>query len=81
MYSLADSISVKEDWGHSSNIIAVELAQMARVKRLVLFHHEPVFDDTMIEAVFAETKRFEEVSRDGHPVEVISAYDGLELTL
>jgi hypothetical protein len=35
----------------------------------------------MIEAVFAETKRFEEVSRDGHPVEVISAYDGLELTL
>jgi anti-anti-sigma factor len=81
MYSLADSISVKEDWGHSSNIIAVELAQMARVKRLVLFHHEPVFDDSMIEAVFAETRRFEEVSRDGHAVEVISAYDGLELTL
>ena len=81
MYSLADSISVKEDWGHSSNIIAVELAQLARVKRLVLFHHEPVLDDSMIEAVFAETKRFEEVSRDGHAVEVISAYDGLELTL
>jgi anti-anti-sigma factor len=81
MYSLADSISVKEDWGHSSNIIAVELAQLARVKRLVLFHHEPVFDDAKIEAVFAETKRFEEVSRDGHAVEVISAYDGLELTL
>ena len=81
MYSLADSISVKEDWGHSSNIIAVELAQLARVKRLVLFHHEPVFDDGMIERVFLETKRFEEVSRDGHAVEVISAYDGLELTL
>jgi phosphoribosyl 1,2-cyclic phosphodiesterase len=81
MYSLADSISVKEDWGHSSNIVAVELAQMARVKRLVLFHHEPVFDDSMIEAVFGETKRFEEVSRDGHAVEVISAYDGLELAV
>ncbi len=81
MYSLADSISVKEDWGHSSNIVAVELAQLARVKRLVLFHHEPVFDDSMIEAVFAETKRFEEFSRNGHAVEVISAYDGLDLTL
>jgi ribonuclease BN (tRNA processing enzyme) len=81
MYSLADSISVKEDWGHSSNIVAVELAQLARVKRLVLFHHEPVFDDSMIEGVLEETRRFEEVSRDGHQVEVISAYDGLELTV
>lgn len=81
MYSLADSISVKEDWGHSSNVAAVELAQMAAVKRLALFHHEPVYDDATIEAVFLESRRFEEVSRDGHAVEVLSAYDGLELTV
>jgi ribonuclease BN (tRNA processing enzyme) len=81
MYSLADTVSVKEDWGHSSNVIAVELAQAARVKRLALFHHEPVFDDRMIEAVLGETVRFEEISRDGHKVEVISAFDGLDLTI
>jgi anti-anti-sigma factor len=81
MYSLADTISVKEDWGHSSNVVAVELAQAARVKRLILFHHEPAYDDHMIEEVFAETVRFEEISRPGHKVEVISAYDGLELEL
>ena len=81
MYSLGDTISVKEDWGHSSNIAAVELAHAARVKRLVLFHHEPAYDDRMIEEVFAETGRFEEISRLGHRVEVISAYDGLELDL
>lgn len=81
MYSLADTISVKEDWGHSNNMVAVELAQMARVKRLVMFHHEPAFDDRMIERVLAETIRFEEISRDGHKVEVMSAFDGLELTL
>ena len=81
MYSLADAISVKEDWGHSSNVVAVELAQAARVKRLVLFHHEPAYDDQMIEQVFADTVRFEEISRPGHKVEVISAYDGLELEL
>jgi len=81
MYSLADTISVKEDWGHSSNVVAVELAQAARVKRLVLFHHEPAYDDHMIEEVFADTVRFEEISRPGHKVEVISAYDGLELEL
>jgi anti-anti-sigma factor len=81
MYSLADTISVKEDWGHSSNVVAVELAHAARVKRLVLFHHEPAYDDHMIEEVFTETVRFEEISRPGHKVEVISAYDGLELEL
>ena len=81
MYSLADTVSVKQDWGHSSNIVAVELAQAAQVKRLVLFHHEPAYDDRMIEAVFGETVRFEELSRDGHKVEIITAYDGLELTV
>ena len=81
MYSLGDAISVKEDWGHSSNVVAVELAHAARVKRLVLFHHEPAYDDRMIEEVFAETVRFEEISRPGHTVEVISAYDGLDLEL
>ena len=81
MYSLADTISVKEDWGHSSNVVAVELAQAARVKRLVLFHHEPAYDDRMIEEVLADTVRFEEISRPGHKVEVIAAYDGLELEL
>jgi phosphoribosyl 1,2-cyclic phosphodiesterase len=81
MYSLGDSVSVKEDWGHSSNVIAVELAQAARVKRLALFHHEPVLNDQMIEGVLADTVRFEAISRPGHEVEVISAYDGLELEL
>ena len=57
MYSLADAISVKADWGHSSNIVGVELCQMAGVRHLCLFHHEPVFDDAAIDAVLAETRR------------------------
>lgn len=81
MYSLADAISVKEDWGHSSNLVAVELAQLARAKRLVMFHHEPAYDDAKIEGVFGETVRFEEISREEHKVEVIAAYDGLELSV
>jgi phosphoribosyl 1,2-cyclic phosphodiesterase len=81
MYSHAETVSVKEDWGHSSNIIAVELAQLARVRRLVLFHHEPAYDDARIERVFGETIRYEEISRAGHMVEVIAAYDGLKLTV
>ena len=65
---------------HSNNVAAVELAQAAHAKRLVLFHHEPVCDDRMIERVLAETVRLEEISRRGDKLEVIAAYDGLELT-
>ena len=81
MYSFGDTISVKEDWGHSSNMVGVELAQAAQVKRLILFHHEPLLDDRMIEDKLAETVRFEWISRRGEKVEVISAFDGMELTI
>ena len=81
MYSLGDAVSVKKHWGHSSNVVAVELAQAAQVKRLALFHHDPVLDDAMLEVVLADTKRFEAISRIGEKVDVISACDGLELTL
>jgi phosphoribosyl 1,2-cyclic phosphodiesterase len=79
MYSLADAVTIKEDWGHSNNIVAVELAQLAQVRRLVLFHHEPACDDARIEQVLGQTIRYEEISRAGHKVDIVSAYDGLEL--
>jgi len=82
MYSLADATSLKEDWGHSSNMVAVELCQMAAVKTLCMFHHEPVYSDAQIDQVLAETRRFEEISRgDGPPLHVVASYDGLEIEL
>jgi phosphoribosyl 1,2-cyclic phosphodiesterase len=81
MYSLADSISVKEDWGHSSNVLGVELCQMAGAKQLCLFHHEPVNDDQKIDDILAETIRFEEITRSGAPLKVCAAYDGLVIEL
>jgi phosphoribosyl 1,2-cyclic phosphodiesterase len=81
MYSLADAISVKADWGHSSNIVGVELCQMAGARRLCLFHHEPVFDDAAIDAVLAETRRLEQITRGAVPLEVSAAYDGLDIDL
>jgi phosphoribosyl 1,2-cyclic phosphodiesterase len=81
MYSLADAVSVKEDWGHSSNVVGVELCQMARAKHLCLFHHEPVLDDLMIAQILRETQRLEEITRGGERLEVSAAYDGMEITL
>jgi phosphoribosyl 1,2-cyclic phosphodiesterase len=81
MYSLADAVSVKADWGHSSNIVGVELCQMAGARHLCLFHHEPVFDDAAIDAVLAETRRLEEITRGARPLHVSAAFDGMEIEL
>jgi phosphoribosyl 1,2-cyclic phosphodiesterase len=81
MYSLADAISVKEDWGHSSNVVGVELCQMARAKHLCLFHHEPIFDDEQIFSVLRETRRLEEITRAGHRLQISAAWDGMEIVV
>ena len=79
MYSLADSVSMKEDWGHSSNLVAVDLCHEARAKCLALFHHEPTYDDEAIQRMHEESIRYEELTRQGPPLDVICAYDGLEV--
>lgn len=81
MYSLADSVSVKEDWGHSSNVVGVELCQLARARQLCIFHHEPVHNDAKISSVLQETLRLEEITRSEHALRITSAYDGLEIVL
>jgi phosphoribosyl 1,2-cyclic phosphodiesterase len=82
-YSLAEQISIKEDWGHSSNMVGVELAQRAGVKHLVMYHHEPVNDDQMLDRILNETRRYEEISRPEQKQKLVvtSAYDGLEIVL
>jgi ribonuclease BN (tRNA processing enzyme) len=80
MYSLAEAVSLKKDWGHSSNIVGVELCQMAGVKHLVLFHHEPMFDDARLAGILDDTRRFEELTRQQPAsLRVSAAYDGLEV--
>jgi phosphoribosyl 1,2-cyclic phosphodiesterase len=81
MYSLAEATSVKADWGHSSNVVGVELCQQAGVRHLCLFHHEPANDDETISRVLADTRRLEEITRIGKPLLVTAAYDGMEIEL
>ena len=82
MYSLADAVSVKADWGHSSNVVGVEICQMARARHLVLFHHEPANDDAAIEVLLRDARRLEELTREGRAaLRISAAHDGLEIDL
>jgi ribonuclease BN (tRNA processing enzyme) len=81
MYSLGDSVSMKEDWGHSSNIVAIDLCHEAGARRLALFHHEPTYDDEDIQRMHEESIRYEALTRGDTPLDIICAYDGLEIRL
>jgi phosphoribosyl 1,2-cyclic phosphodiesterase len=80
MYSLGDAVSLKQDQGHSSNVVAVDLCRAAGARRLALFHHEPSHSDDDIARMHAETLRYERLVRAKRPqLEVVCAYDGLEV--
>ena len=79
MYSLAKTSTTKEHSGHSSNVVAIDLCRQAGAKRLALFHHDPTHDDDDIQQMHEDSIRYEELTRDGAALEVLCAYDGLEV--
>ncbi|MFT5440776.1 MAG: phosphoribosyl 1,2-cyclic phosphodiesterase, partial [Alphaproteobacteria bacterium] len=81
MYTLADAVTMKEDWGHSSNVAAVDLCHRAGAKRLAMYHHEPVNNDETMLGIHQETIRYEELMRQDSSLDVLCAYDGLEVAL
>ncbi|MEO1401177.1 MAG: MBL fold metallo-hydrolase [Cyanobacteria bacterium J06635_1] len=46
-----DEKSSKVGWGHSTWQEAVKIAKAANVKKLVIFHHDPVHDDDFLDAL------------------------------
>ena len=77
MYSLNEMINSKADWGHSSNLVGVDLCLRARAKHYCMFHHEPAHGDETIHTILGETRRYAELAGNGHALQVSSAYDGL----
>ena len=92
-YTHSESISTREHWGHSSNVMGVELAARGEVETLAIFHHDPNASDQDLTDFLCHTKKFLERSRlavreakpgipgapspRSNPYEVIMAYDGL----
>jgi phosphoribosyl 1,2-cyclic phosphodiesterase len=60
-------------WGHSHWREAAAVANDARVKQLVLFHHDPTHDDERIDGIIESTRKlFEHTcgARENHVVEI-----------
>ena len=80
MYTFTESVT-KEGWGHSTSLVGVDLAVRTRVKRLILFHHEPNYNDMQLKEIVAKTEQYYALVREQGHLDVILAVEGLELEL
>ncbi len=72
-YTTHDYQQVKHGFGHSTIEMATEAATAAHVRHLILFHHEPTYDDNLLDTMETEARaRFAQTR---------SAYEGLEIDL
>ena len=68
----------KHGWGHSLISQVRELAAVAKVKRLLLFHHDPDRSDDELDVIEEETSSW---LRQNSRSECTVAYEGLELSV
>jgi phosphoribosyl 1,2-cyclic phosphodiesterase len=62
-----------QGYGHSTATMACEVATAAEVGKLVLFHHDPAYDDEMLDRIEGEARtRF---------ANTVAAYEGLEVLI
>jgi len=69
----AEELEKRRGWGHSSFDQAMQVAEMAGVKRLALTHHDPEHDDEFLE-------RIEKLCQERFPNAVL-AREGMEISL
>lgn len=79
-YTFEDSLQ-KIDWGHSSASMATDIALKAGVKKLVMFHHDPSYDDEKLDAVYMRALKYREMFDTSGTLEIIMAYEGLEIEI
>ncbi len=63
----------RQGWGHSTTDMAALVATRARVRQLVLFHHDPAHDDAQLDVMLDAARR--------QFANTIAAYEGLTMRL
>lgn len=76
-YTLGEAIE-KQYWGHSSFSLASDFAASWHIKRLVLFHHEPAYNDQKIGSILKSASWYLKHIED-KGIEVILAREGSEI--
>ncbi len=66
-------------WGHGSLSSVVSIALEAKVRKLIMFHHDPAHDDHKLDEMVESARHL--VLESGKPLEVEAAREGAEIWL
>jgi len=78
-YTLGEAIE-KYNWGHTAFSLAVEFAANWGIKHLILFHHDPTYDDRKLYGIVQSARWY--LQRMGvKEMEISLATEGLEISL
>ncbi|MCB1192790.1 MAG: MBL fold metallo-hydrolase [Leptospiraceae bacterium] len=78
-YTLDESFT-KFDWGHTSYTMGVNCATIWGVKKLVMTHHEPAYDDKKLYQIWNDAVQHKK-HLGGSDLEIIFAREGLEIEI
>ena len=78
-YTLDEAIE-KYDWGHSSYSLAVDFASEWGIEKLVLFHHEPLYDDKKMFAILKSAQWYAG-HLEGKKLQIMLAAEDLDLII
>jgi len=71
----------KLHWGHSSATTGIDIAIKSEVKKLIFFHHEPNYGDKKLFEIYEEVMQYRNMVAKRLDIEMIPAYEGLEINL
>ena len=74
-----EEYSKRVTWGHSRVHTAVDLAVFTGVRRLALFHHDPLHSDEKLDLIVSQAQA--RARKHGSLLEVFAAAEGSLLTL
>ncbi len=79
-YTFIEGIE-REDWGHSSTFIGVDIATQAGVKQIAFYHHEPTYSDFKLNNVFQQTRKYLKAINENGSLKMFLSYEGLSMDL
>jgi len=78
-YTLGEAIE-KYNWGHSAFSLAVDFAANWGIKHMVMFHHDPTYDDQKLYGILQSARWYlERMNIKG--IEITLAVEGLEISI
>ncbi|MDR0323934.1 MAG: MBL fold metallo-hydrolase [Treponema sp.] len=78
-YTLGEAID-KYNWGHSAFSLAVDFAANWRIKHMIMFHHDPTYDDHKLYGILQSARWYlERMNLKG--IELTLATEGLEISV